>query len=231
MVSARRPERLESVEEQLRARGQSESFVCDMGSPDQIDRLVTRTVDVFGRLDALVSAHGILGRRIPFLDVSDGDWDEMLAVNLRGVIRISRASAREMAQTGGGSIVTISSVNAYQASPGLAPYNVSKGALASLTRSMAVDLAGYGIRANGVAPGWTHTPMTAEYLDGYAGQELETNMQGRWAQPREIARTVLFLLSEDSSFMTGETLVVDGGQVSLMTPLRSRAQPLKEGDG
>lgn len=197
----------------------------DVGWRAEVDAFVAEIVDRFGRLDAVVNAHGIVRDAGRVEDLSEDDWMEVLRTNLLGAVHTTTAAIPHLKSTRG-SVVNISSINAYGAEPGAAPYGVSKAALLSFTQQAASELAAYGIRVNGIAPGWVDTPMARPYFEaaGMVGKELDCSMQGRCAHPREIATVVSFLLSDGASFITAETVAVDGGHRSLLTSeLRERA--------
>ena len=209
VICARTQSALAAVERELGTIGPCASRVGDGAAREQAEAAVGAAVERLAQLDALVNSHGVLGEPgLAFLDMTRADWDRVLEVNLWGVVNMSQAAAREKAKRRSGCIVTISSLNAHQAEPGMAPYNVSKGALLSLTRSMAYDLAELG--------------MTEEYFAPLAGAELECNLVARPGRPEEIANVVAFLASPGSSYIAGETLVVDGGQMWKLAPLRAK---------
>ncbi len=193
----------------------------DVSRPGDVDRLLGDTVDRFGGVDVLVGNAGI-HRVTPFTEIGDEDWSEMIATNLTGMFLVCRAAARNMIARGsGGSIVLTSSTNGLVAEPGMAHYNASKGALVMLARSMAVDLAPYGIRVNAVAPGTILSEITRPMVE--AGFPFGEIPLGRIGQPEEVAAAILFLASDNASYVTGEILVVDGGQIALNGAAAERA--------
>ena len=143
--------------------------------------------------------------------------DKVMSVNLGGALNTIRASAAHLAAAQG-SVVNVSSVNATQAEPLMAAYGVSKTALEALTRYAACELAEQGIRVNAVAPGWVHTPLSEPALTelGLLGKPLRSTMQQRVAEPEEVAEVIAFLASPAASYITGHTIVADGGQLLLM---------------
>jgi NAD(P)-dependent dehydrogenase (short-subunit alcohol dehydrogenase family) len=190
---------------------------CDVGDKAQVDALVQHTTALHGRIDVLVNNAGIF-RAADFLDVLEADFDEVLRVNLKGAFLVGQAVAREMAKTGGGCIVNMSSVNGVLAIPSIASYNVSKGGINQLTRVMALALADKAIRVNAVAPGTIATALAARAV--LTSEEARQKVMSRTplkrlGTPQEIADVVAFLASDAASYMTGEIVVVDGGRMAL----------------
>jgi NAD(P)-dependent dehydrogenase (short-subunit alcohol dehydrogenase family) len=184
----------------------------DVGDQAAVARLVDGAGERFGRLDIHVSNAGI-HRVVPFLETTDDTWDEVFRTNTRGAFLSCRAAAAAMQHTGGGSIVVVGSTNSFVAEPHMAAYNASKAALVMLVRSMAIDLASAGIRVNLVAPGTIVSEITKPMLAqgfGFGAVPL-----GRIGEPIEIAWPVLWLASDEASYITGATIVVDGGQIAL----------------
>lgn len=190
---------------------------CDVGDSVQVSGLITASVDAFGALDVLVNSAGIL-HNSDFLDVTEQDFDQVLRVNLKGPLLVGQAVARQLIDQGrGGAIVNLSSVGAVLAAPFQAAYNVSKGGVAQLTRVMALSLAPHGIRVNAVGPGTIGTDMTNDLLEDAAlrRQILSRTPLGRIGDPAEVAAVVVFLASEEASYITGQTVYCDGGRLPL----------------
>ena len=173
---------------------------------------VATTVARFGRLDILVNNAGIF-RTERIEDTSEQSWDQVMDVNAKGVFLGTKAAIPEMRKVGGGSIVNISSIAGLVGSPYSSAYNASKGAVRLLTKSTAIQYAREGIRANSVHPGVIETEMTREVVNDEAFRQfrLVTNPIPRLGQPEDVAYGVLFLASDEASFMTGSELVIDGG--------------------
>ncbi len=190
---------------------------CDVGDSVQVSGLITASVDAFGALDVLVNSAGIL-HNSDFLDVTEEDFDQVLRVNLKGPLLVGQAVARQLIDQGrGGAIVNLSSVGAVLAAPFQAAYNVSKGGVAQLTRVMALSLAPHGIRVNAVGPGTIGTDMTNDLLEDVALRRriLSRTPLGRVGDPAEVAAVVVFLASEEASYITGQTVYCDGGRLPL----------------
>ena len=190
---------------------------CDVGSSADVQVLVQQTLAAHGRIDVLVNNAGMF-KAADFLNVTEADFDEVLRVNLKGAFLVGQAVAREMAKTGGGAIVNMSSVNGVLAIPNIASYNVSKGGINQLTRVMALALADKGIRVNAVAPGTIATELAAKAV--LTSEEARQKIMSRTplkrlGSPEEIADVVAFLASDAASYMTGEIVVVDGGRMAL----------------
>lgn len=190
---------------------------CDVGDKTEVDSLVARVIATHGRMDVLVNNAGIF-RAADFLDMTEDDFDAVLRINLKGSFLVGQAVAREMAKTGKGSIVNMSSVNGMLAIPTIASYNVSKGGINQLTRVMALALAPHGIRVNAVAPGTIATKLAAKAVltsDEARAKIMSRTPMKRLGQPAEIADTVAYLASDAASYITGEIIVVDGGRMTL----------------
>jgi NAD(P)-dependent dehydrogenase (short-subunit alcohol dehydrogenase family) len=197
--------------------GRAVSVVSDLARPGEPERAVAEVVAALGGLDILVTAAGII-RRHTAVETDDAEWDEVVAVNLTAVFRCCRAAIPTMRARGGGAIVTIGSGWSLVAGPRAVSYAATKAAVANLTRAIAIDHGPDGIRANCVCPGDTDTPLLRDEFR-QLGRAVEEGLLGsgsgrplgRVGSPDEIAASVLFLVSDDAAFVTGTTLVVDGG--------------------
>lgn len=195
------------------AGGRAAAQGLDVRDRAAVDAAVAAAARQFGRLDILVECAGI-SHRLDFLDLDSETWDRIIAVNLTGMFHLGQAAARQMVrQGGGGSIINITSQLAEVARPERAAYVASKGGARSLTHAMAVDLAAHAIRVNAIAPGPTLTGLTrASYTDPGARRATEALIPlGRLGQPDDLVGAVLFLASDESRWMTGSTVTVDGG--------------------
>ena len=190
---------------------------CNVAAKSDVDAAVATTLAAFGHIDALVNNAGIF-KAADFLDISEADWDAVIAVNLKGSFLVGQAVAREMAKAGGGAIVNMSSVNGLLAIPSIASYNASKGGVNQLTRVMALALADKNIRVNAVAPGTIATELARNAVlgsDEAKARIMSRTPMKRLGEPGEIADVTAFLLSSASTYMTGEIVYVDGGRLTL----------------
>ncbi|MFS6531252.1 glucose 1-dehydrogenase [Microbacterium aurugineum] len=176
------------------------------------DEIVVEAEQRFGRLDILVNNAGVLILK-PVEETTEEEWDLIFRINAKGVFLGTKAAAPALVRAGGGSIVNISSIYGIVGAPSAAAYEASKGAVRLLTKASAVDLAKYGIRVNSVHPGVIATPMTTGLLATPESTKavLSTTILDRPGQPEEVSNVVLFLASDEASFVTGAEYVVDGG--------------------
>ena len=207
----------EAVERIQGAGGEAVFVACDVGDKAQVDALIASAVAAYGRVDCVVANAGIV-HACDFLELAEADFDRVLRVNLKGVFLTGQAAARQMAaQGGGGAIVNMSSVNAVMAIPSITPYVVAKGGVNQLTKVMAIALADRNIRVNGIGPGSIMTDMVKSVNDN--PEAMRTAMSrtplGRIGEAAEVASVALFLASEDSSYITGQTIYPDGGRLAL----------------
>jgi NAD(P)-dependent dehydrogenase (short-subunit alcohol dehydrogenase family) len=190
---------------------------ADVGDAGEVRRLVARTLERFGRLDCMVS-NAAVQAEIPFLDLTEEEFDRVIRVNLKGAFLCGQTAARHMVETRTrGSIINMSSVNAVVAHPVLVHYAASKGGIAMLTKGMAVSLAPHGIRVNAIGPGTVNTPINANFfsMPGMVERFLMRTPLGRIAEADEIASVAVFLASDEASYVTGTTIYADGGRLAL----------------
>lgn len=207
-------ERMAAVVAAIRsAGGTAVAQHCDVADPAAVDALVAQAAAQHGGVDILVNNAAIAIYK-PFTDYDPAEWDQVLAVNLRGIFLASRRCMPLMAQRGGGSIVSIASVHARTTATMNAPYVASKGGVVALTRAMALEGAPQRIRVNCILPGAIDTPMLMENWGDTPPEAhpLVPNIPlGRFGRPEEIAQVALFLASDAASYMTGSDVLVDGG--------------------
>ncbi len=197
--------------------GEARFIACDVGDKAQAEALIAGTVEAYGGVDILVNNAGIIHAEELF-DLSEDDFDRVLRVNLKGPFLVGQAAARQMVSQGrGGAIVNMSSVNAVLAIRNQIPYSVSKGGLMQLTRVMSIALAEHDIRVNAIGPGTINTDMGKTVMQDEAARRtiMSRTPLGRIGEVEEIAAVALFLASDESSYITGQTIYVDGGRMPL----------------
>ncbi len=207
------------VEEIKKAKGEAIAVKCDVTKKEEVDAMIQAAVKEWGKLDILVNNAGICQFK-PFLEMTEKDWDLTLNINLKGYFLCAQAAAKEMMKQKSGAIVNIASVAMGQIGvgfPGLTHYCASKGGIVGMSEAMAIELAQHNIRVNVVSPGAIDTPMIDPVkqdktaMDGILGR-VPLHRVGK---PEEVANAVVFLASDDSSYMTGSVVVVDGGWLAV----------------
>jgi NAD(P)-dependent dehydrogenase (short-subunit alcohol dehydrogenase family) len=206
------------VSEEIRTIGRrSLSLEMDVSNGNQVKEMVKTALAAFGRIDVLVNVAGIFIKS-PIEEVSEQDWDRVITVNLKGTFLCSQAVGKEMIKQGGGSIVNFASVAGHTPQIYSGAYSPSKAGVILLTKIMAVEWAKYNIRVNAVSPGPISTPMTdsiynTEKLKKGRARAIPLN---RFGTPEEVAKAIVFLASEDASYITGHALTIDGGSLDSM---------------
>jgi NAD(P)-dependent dehydrogenase (short-subunit alcohol dehydrogenase family) len=195
--------------------GEAASFVADVSDSAAVAAVVKAVVDRFGRIDILVNNVAISDNK-SVLEITEAEWDRVIAVTLKAPFLMTKAVAAQMvAQGPGGRIVNIGSTSGFRGRNRAVAYSTAKGGVANFTRACAVQLAPHGIRVNAVSPNKTGSPVGKEDFDP---SRPITNLVNRPGQPIETARAVLFLVSDDASFILGENLFVDGGVMAMEVP-------------
>jgi NAD(P)-dependent dehydrogenase (short-subunit alcohol dehydrogenase family) len=194
--------------------------VADVGVEDSAARIVADTKRIFGRIDVLVNNAGIRSYE-PLAEAKRETWERILAVNLLSYAYLSREALPALRASGRGSIVNVSSMHAFVPRAGMGQYDVTKSGIVSMTRTLAFEEARHGVRVNAVCPGATFTPFHKKRFaaDGLAQKDIDAIAAGccvleRWAVPREIAWPILWLASDEASYVTGSALIADGGGFS-----------------
>lgn len=189
---------------------------ADVGDGQAYRNLLERTLDAFGRLDIVVNNAGITHRNQPLLDVDEATFDRIFAVNVKSIYHCAQSCVPVFRRQGGGNILNIASTAGLRPRPGLTWYNTSKGAVITLTKSMAVELAPDRIRVNALCPVAGETPLLREFMGDDTPERrarfMATVPLGRFSTPEDIARAALFLISDEAEFLTGVALEVDGGR-------------------
>jgi NAD(P)-dependent dehydrogenase (short-subunit alcohol dehydrogenase family) len=191
-------------------------FPLDVTRQDDVTAAVRESIRLLGQLDIVVNNAGGMNFMVPFLDMRISGWEKIMRLNLDSTIYVCQAAGAHMRERGSGSVINVASVAGMSGTPGLIPYGASKAAVISVTKTLAVEWAQAGIRVNALCPGWTATDLNRDLWDGPdGGQATIANVpMRRWGRPEEMAGPAVFLASDASSYMTGQVLVVDGGQLA-----------------
>jgi NAD(P)-dependent dehydrogenase (short-subunit alcohol dehydrogenase family) len=212
----------ETADAVVAAGGHVETVVGDVRRRRDVNKIIAAANSRFGGLDIMI-ANAAVSKYVPFEQATDDDLDVLLDTNLRGALLCAQAAIPALRARGGGSIVFISSVQAFVTLPGCVPYAAAKAGLIAAARALAAEVGREGIRVNAIAPGTFDTPMLHRDLDGMSVDEVSgflarverANVLGRIGRPDEIGDVVVFLTSEAASYITGTTIVVDGGYLAV----------------
>lgn len=210
-----------STAQEIMAAGGNAVFVAaDLRSEEQVSAMFNRVQEQFGRLDILVNNAGVRGMT-NVLNSTDDEWERVMSTNLKGAWYCCKHGIPLMKENGGGSIVNISSTHVMRTQKNHFPYHAAKGGLHTMTLGLSVDFGEYGIRANNVCPGFIWTPMAEQFMSHFSNREAKEQAMlamhpiGRFGTPEDVAQAALFLASDESSFITGTSIVVDGGRSAL----------------
>jgi gluconate 5-dehydrogenase len=218
VINDRNEQKADDLAADLRGEGFDAGFaVFDVTDREQVVAAIERVEKTIGAIDILINNAGIQ-RRAPLENFDEGDWNDLLRVNLDGVFQVSQAVARHMLARGRGKIINIGSVQSELARPGIAPYAATKGAIRMLTKGMCAEWARHGIQANAIAPGYFETDLNRALVDDPAFSEwlCKRTPAGRWGRVEELCGAAVFLASAASDFVNGQTLFVDGGLTSVV---------------
>lgn len=204
----------EKVAQDLQELGEAKAFYCDVTKLESIQKLVDDVVNTFGRIDVLVN-HAGLNIRKPAVEFTEEDWDTIIDTNLKGIFFMAQAVGKVMIRQKAGKIINTASVSSVRGHPNLAVYAASKGGVQQLTRVLANEWAPFNVNVNAIGPGYTVTNQTREYVQDPAVFKALTEKipMKRLGTTEDMAKAVLFLASEASSYITGHTLFVEGGRL------------------
>jgi 3-oxoacyl-[acyl-carrier protein] reductase len=201
------------VVEQIKQLGRDAIAIqCDVSNSDAVANMIKETVDHFGKLDILVNNAGITKDNL-LMRMKETEWDDVLNINLKGVFLCTKAVSRQMVKQKGGRIINITSVVGASGNPGQANYVAAKAGVIGLTKTTAKELASKGITANAVAPGFITTEMTDKLPENLQQEMLKLIPLAQFGEPKDIANTVAFLASDESRYITGQTIHVNGGML------------------
>ena len=216
-VAARSEADLKSLADEIEEAGRRALVApTDVTNRDEIESLIARTVDELGGLHILVNNAGGTKFMSPIVGLRPDGWDKAINLNLNSVFHATQLAAQHMAANGGGSIIQVSSVAGIMGTPGLSFYSAAKGAVRLLSQSVAKELAESNVRVNSIAPGWVATDLNSNLRQDEATDKYITDMvpMKRWGDVEDIVGPAIFLASDAAAFVTGATIVVDGGQTA-----------------
>jgi NAD(P)-dependent dehydrogenase (short-subunit alcohol dehydrogenase family) len=215
---ARSEEGLAETASRIAALGREAAVIpADVTQQDAVERATAAAIGRLGHVDIVVNNAGGSNFAVPFLDLRLPGWDKILRLNLTSAVYVCHALGPHLVERGHGSVINVASMAGLMASPLLAPYGAAKAGLISLTKTLAAEWAAHGVRVNALCPGWTATDLNRELWEDEAASKatIATVPMQRWGRAEEMAGPALFLASDASSYMTGHTLAIDGGQTTL----------------
>jgi NAD(P)-dependent dehydrogenase (short-subunit alcohol dehydrogenase family) len=216
VVAARGEDGLSQTAAEITALGRK-AFVLplDVTRQDDVNAAVSKAIGLLGHIDVVVNNAGGSNFIVPFLDLRISGWEKILKLNLDSTIYVCQAVGGHLRERGSGSVINVASVAGLSAAPGLLPYGAAKAAVVSVTKTLAVEWAADNVRVNALCPGWTATDLNRNLWDTPDGgaATVSTVPMRRWARAEEMAGPAVFLASDASSYMTGQVLIVDGGQL------------------
>lgn len=203
---------LELVDE-IKAMGtEAIAIQADVSNSESVNEMVKQTIEQFGKLDILVNNAGITKDNL-LMRMKESEWDDVININLKGVFLCTKAVTRQMMKQRSGRIINISSIVGVSGNPGQANYVAAKSGVIGLTKTSAKELSSRGITVNAIAPGFITTDMTDKLNEEVKSEMLKQIPLARFGEPKDIARAAVFFASEDSNYITGQTLHIDGGMV------------------
>ena len=218
VIAARRaPEGEETVGMIIQAGGEALFVKTDVSKASDVEALMRKTVETYGRLDCAFNNAGVYGTEVPVHEYTEEDWEYVMSINLKGVWLCMRSEIRQMLKQGGGAIVNDSSTSGLVGGLRESAYVASKHGVIGLTKAAALEYARDGIRVNAVCPGWIRTPMVESIIAGNPERERQIIAEepvGRMGTPEEVAEAVVWLCSDAASFVTGHSMAVDGGMLA-----------------
>jgi len=207
------PEKMQAALESIRQHGtEAEGYLCNVVDTAEVERTVEAVLNKFGKIDILVNNAGIT-RDVPLGAMKDAEWDDVIGVNLRGPFLFTRACTKPMRRAKAGRIINITSISGLIGNKGQANYSASKAGVIGFTRTASKELAGKNITVNAIAPGFVETDMTAVLPEAYKVEIKNRIPLARFGRSEDIANAVLYFASDEASFVTGQTLTIDGGMI------------------
>ncbi len=211
ILTGRNPDQAQQAAADIRSQGLlAEGMACDVTNQQNVEEIINKILDKHKALDILVNNAGVTKDNL-LLRMSEADWDAVIDTNLKGIFICTKIVAKVMLKARKGRIISIASIIGITGNAGQANYAASKAGIIGFTKSVAKELASRGITANAVAPGYIQTDMTSQLKEQVQAEILKSIPLGRFGSPQDVAGACLFLASESASYITGQTLVVDGG--------------------